>query len=177
MLQRAAPNSGIRIAEGSKLVFLVLKQVRVDRTGENSVVIGKLPDVVCAAYSIRAVPTDMQRYGRAHSSEQMYLPSVAKLLLSSGGCGWLNEFSESCACIGEAPGWKLDAEGLERIKNFFSFVCVHTGPQSTDSKSTILALTRSRISFGERAVSHCRTVSITLRRVKRVRGRDIESAE
>src|SRR5665811_935448 len=63
VLQGTLANGRIRIAEGAVLVFLILEKIGIDRAGENSVVIGKLLDVIGAARTTRAVPQYMQRYG------------------------------------------------------------------------------------------------------------------
>src|SRR5580704_11554610 len=89
---------------------------------------GELLDVVCATDSIRAVPKNMQRYGRADSGEQVHLAGVAELFLGRGGGGWLDELTETRAGIRKAPGRQLYAEGIERMKDLLSSVCVHRQP-------------------------------------------------
>src|SRR5580658_9454123 len=60
VVQRALANRWIRIAEGTVLVFLILEESGVDRTGKNSIAPGIFLDVAGAVGAVRTVPKYMQ---------------------------------------------------------------------------------------------------------------------
>jgi len=70
----------------------------------------------------------VQGYGWTHAREQVHLARIAEFFFRRGGSGGLNEFSKSCAGVGETPGRQLDAEGLERVKNLLSLCLRPLGP-------------------------------------------------
>src|ERR1700722_1935251 len=151
MLQRALPNRWIRIAERTVLVFLTLKEVRIDRARQNSITFGELPDIAGAIDAHGAVPQDVQSYGRTYTRQQVHLPGIAELLLGGGGGGRLDKFSEARAGIGEAPRRYLDAEGLKRAENPLGLACVHRVLSLWHRRLTILAATGHAFFSGNRA--------------------------
>jgi hypothetical protein len=53
------------------------------------------------------------------------LRCVAEFFLDVGGGGGLNEFAETGAGVGEAPGGKLDVEEIERFEYDLGGFIVH----------------------------------------------------
>src|SRR5882724_7448979 len=161
MLQCALANGRIGIAERTEFVFLVLEKVGVDSTGKYAIALGEFLNRVSASDALRAVPQNVQSYGRANSGEQVHLAGVAEFFLGSSGRGGLNKLSKSCSGIGEAPGRQLDAEGLERVKNLLGLTYIHRDLSSA-SKVTILPAPRHEFLFqnqqfriAERTAYHC----------------------
>src|SRR4029077_12060565 len=138
MLQRAATDGFVRIAEGAELVFLILKQIRIDRAGAHAVARGKALDLSGALHSLRAIPQNMQGDRRAHPREAMNLAGVAEFFFRRSSGRGLQEFAETSARIGKAPGRQFDAKGFERFENSLFVAgghCIAHGSVTTETES------------------------------------------
>ncbi len=82
------------------------------------------------------MPKNMQRYGGADSGEQMYLASVAELLLGCSGRRWLYEFAKARAKCWPSP----DVNSMRKdssASKIFSLLRASIAVLSSESKATI----------------------------------------
>ena len=85
MLQSLFPNLAIGIAERSVLVDLVLKHVRVDGAGAQSMLRRECLNAANTAGSFRQIPQHVQRNRGANAGPSMHLARIAEFLFQRAG--------------------------------------------------------------------------------------------
>src|ERR1700732_888118 len=78
VFESAFPDGRVRIAEGTVLILLILKEVRVDGTGLHSETLGELPNLIGAVYSGRKIPQNVQGDGGTNSGEEVHLTGITE---------------------------------------------------------------------------------------------------
>ena len=117
MIEGALADRRIGIAHRSVLVFLVLKDVGIDRAGLHAVFLGQALHLGNILQPVGKVPLHMQRHGRASAGQGMHLPGVAELVFDRDCGRELNEFAETGPGVGKAPGGQLDIKIVESTMN------------------------------------------------------------
>jgi len=112
MPESSPPNPLIRISERAILIFLVLKQVWIDRPRRDAITGGEAFDFLCVVHPVWAIPQYMERDRWADSGQKMDLPGITEFFLSRGGSRSLSELTKPRAGVGETPRWKFDTKGF-----------------------------------------------------------------
>src|SRR5439155_26704424 len=73
VLERVRAHRLVRVAKRSELVDLILKDVRIDRTGLDAGTRGECRDLAGALDTARKIPEDVQRDGGTHARQRMHL--------------------------------------------------------------------------------------------------------
>jgi hypothetical protein len=103
MIDRCATDSSIRVTDRSKLVFLILEEIRIDRSGPDVVIIGKTPDFCHIAATARQIPEYVQSELWGNARQCMDFSSVGELLLQAGGSRGLQKFAKPGARVRKPP--------------------------------------------------------------------------
>src|SRR5262249_36629123 len=112
VINRAAANGEVWIANGAVLVFLVLKDIRISGTWADREFLCEAPDTRNIGEAVRQIPLHVESERFAGSSDGVDLSGVGEFFFDGRGSGGLNKFPEASAGIGETPRRKLDAEAI-----------------------------------------------------------------
>ena len=113
VLECVVADFSVGVAEGAKLVFLILKEIGIDGTGadtETALEVMNLGDIL---NSIGQIPQDVQGECGRGAGEAMDFGSIAEFLFERGGGGRLDEFSETRAGICKSPRRNFDLECVQ----------------------------------------------------------------
>jgi hypothetical protein len=119
MLERAAPDTSIGIAQRTEFVLLVLKQIRVDRSRPNAILFREalyFRHIVKAAWK---VPKHMQCKRRRDARQCVNLGGIGELLLKRGGGSRLQKLAKPGACIRKSPRGNLNCEAVQACQRAF----------------------------------------------------------
>src|SRR3954452_5456267 len=103
MIDRYATDSSIRVTDRSELVFLILEQIRVDRSGPDVVIMGKTPNLRHIAGPIRQIPQYVQSELWGNARQCMDFSSIGELLLQAGGSRRLQKLAKAGARVRKPP--------------------------------------------------------------------------
>src|SRR5260370_15424574 len=125
VVQGFPPNRCVRISQGSILVILVLKHIRIDRTRFDSMLVGKVFDFASVLQSAGKVPLNVQGQSRAGARQRMHVRGITEFFFDGAGGSELDELAESRASIRKAPRRQLDPEIIERLPNQLDLLSPH----------------------------------------------------
>ncbi|PYU53470.1 MAG: hypothetical protein DMG48_01380 [Acidobacteria bacterium] len=114
-VRAAAANQCVWICNRSVFVFLILKHVRIDRTGLDTMLLCQIFYLARVLQPIREVPLNVQCQSRACASHRMYLSGVAKFFFNGAGGSELDELAKSRAGVRKAPRGQLYSKIVERL--------------------------------------------------------------
>ena len=101
-------NLSRRIAQGTELVLLILKEIGVDGSGANAEAALECLHFGHIGDAVGQVPEDMERKRRGRAGEAVDFCGVGELLLNGGGGGGLDKLAKARAGVGESPRRDLD---------------------------------------------------------------------
>src|SRR4029453_6834247 len=99
-----------RVAERSVLVFLILKDIRIDGAGPKAVRFGGSRDGVGVREAARKVPQDVECNRRAAAGQRVHMTRVADLFLRRDRGGGLQVLPEARPRVGEPPPRELSGQ-------------------------------------------------------------------
>ena len=105
------------VAQGTELVLLVLKQVRIDGPGAQCEAALQFLHLGDIGDAVRQIPQYVESEGGGHAGKAVYLGCVGELFLDGGGGGCLDELAKARTGVGESPGGNLDLERVQRLNS------------------------------------------------------------
>src|SRR6266478_910676 len=126
VVQGFPSNRCVGVSQRSIFIILVLKHIRIDRTGFDSMLFGKVHNFTGVVHSPGEVPLNVQCQSGASTRQRMHLRGIAEFFFDGARGGELDELAESRAGIREAPRRELYPKVIERFPNHLGLLTFHS---------------------------------------------------